>query len=1500
MAVLSRYTFARCQGISLRHLYSSSCFMPKLLLLTWLLLSAGLGLAQVPSFRFEKMIGTPIVSPQDVAVDKWGNIYVADGGVIKLDSMGRYLANFPGISSINYPTAVAVDADGNLYIASADASIPDNVIRKYSPDGRLLMHCGTIGYQPGQIAVIDGFCVGPTGTIYVGDSSGRRLLRFDKDGKALPDISLPMIQNSLSLQDVDVDVAGNVYALCDNYIVLKVNADTQVITRIALANATGGLVTMYWAEHLCLDAAGNMLVSIAQGGIGRYSSTGAPLNAINHNFSNSYDTEMACDAKGNLYVTDFNRSDFSHLYKFSASGTLLKRWGNVAGGASVRQDEAGNFYTHDGTSTVRKYNAAGQLTLTFNAHVNQFLGGFTLDAYGYIYVLGTSDTASELIKYNPQGQQVARFTSFGPASSSQRFNGLAVSPSGIIYLAEDVRGRVRKLSPQGQFLGTIGSSGLGPGQFDTPRAVAVDVAGNVYVSDYNGQRVQKFSSEGQLLRQFGPSPSAGSLKEEGDVDIAVDGCGNVYVASFFHKGIIFAADGSSQANMPSPSGTIAVNQAATRLLNLRGDAVRFYVSGQQPPTNLISGQLYHDANGNCQRDANEQPLAGLAVVAEPGSYYGLSDETGHYTLAVDTGRYQVRTLPPPDEVGRKIQLTCAPTSVITFRGYNNSAADVDFGHQVSTNPFIRVSIASNRRRRCFQNQTVVSYRNDGFAVASNVAVTLALPPQVVFVSASQPYTRNAAGQYVFVVGTVPVGQGGSIVVQDSVVCGDASIRGLTVCTKAWATPANTYPLPTAWNQAAVAVQGRVEAANQTRFVLRNTGAGNMTDSLGLRVFQDTDLALQHRYSLAVGDSLVLRIAANRPVVRVEADQPTGHPTQRLASAAVEVRALGAAGQPNAALLAMPPNAPAPEAAEDCQPILDSYDPNDKQVLPTGVTAQHYTPTGVPLHYRVRLQNTGNDDAYRVEVVDTLSAGLDLRTLRVEAASHAYRLQVSGQGRPVLTFTFDGIGLPPSSRNDAGSNGFIQFSIQPKANLAPKTLIENYADIFFDYNPPVRTLATVNRIYDVPVVVAPAVALSYSAVVASPAIAQLTPAQGRFGTLVTISGQRLAAGSATPLVRFNGVAAPVVSSSATSLTVRVPAGASTGTVQVITADGGAHSSQVFTVYQLPIITGVAPAEGVVGTVLTLTGTAFSPLAAQDTVWIGGVAAPVQQASSTTLQVLVPPGAVTGHVQLATLGGQATSAQPFTVWAPPALLSFSPARGKAGDVVTLTGSSFAPSARNEVAFGAGVAAVVQASGSSLQVRVPATAESGKLWVQTPGGQAVSATDFTFLPAPGLRNFTPGTGTVGEIITLTGTNFLVDGRPDTVFFNQQPAVVLSTSATTTTVRVPYGATSGPLTMAGTGGRTSSPVPFTVLSLSPADAIAVYPNPAHGACTLDWRRADFAVESVQLYNALGARLYTASLSQLPTTTLQIPLAAVRPGLYLLVVQTAHGPVQKRITVYE
>jgi len=67
------------------------------------------------------------------------------------------------------------------------------------------------------------------------------------------------------------------------------------------------------------------------------------------------------------------------------------------------------------------------------------------------------------------------------------------------------------------------------------------------------------------------------------------------------------------------------------------------------------------------------------------------------------------------------------------------------------------------------------------------------------------------------------------------------------------------------------------------------------------------------------------------------------------------------------------------------------------------------------------------------------------------------------------------------------------------------------------------------------------------------------------------------------VRFNGTLASVVSGTASSLIVTVPAGGTTGPVTVTNANGTATSPQAFKVLVPPIITGVAPLKAPQGTV-----------------------------------------------------------------------------------------------------------------------------------------------------------------------------------------------------------------------------------------------------------------------------------------------------------------------------
>ncbi|MCB0641398.1 MAG: T9SS type A sorting domain-containing protein, partial [Phaeodactylibacter sp.] len=60
---------------------------------------------------------------------------------------------------------------------------------------------------------------------------------------------------------------------------------------------------------------------------------------------------------------------------------------------------------------------------------------------------------------------------------------------------------------------------------------------------------------------------------------------------------------------------------------------------------------------------------------------------------------------------------------------------------------------------------------------------------------------------------------------------------------------------------------------------------------------------------------------------------------------------------------------------------------------------------------------------------------------------------------IVNFYFPDILLPDSNANEPASHGHIIYRIRPKTGLTEGTRIENSADIYFDFNPPIQTNTT---------------------------------------------------------------------------------------------------------------------------------------------------------------------------------------------------------------------------------------------------------------------------------------------------------------------------------------------------------------------------------------------------------------------------------------------------------
>lgn len=137
-----------------------------------------------------------------------------------------------------------------------------------------------------------------------------------------------------------------------------------------------------------------------------------------------------------------------------------------------------------------------------------------------------------------------------------------------------------------------------------------------------------------------------------------------------------------------------------------------------------------------------------------------------------------------------------------------------------------------------------------------------------------------------------------------------------------------------------------------------------------------------------------------------------------------------------------------------QLVQGSYDPNDKQESFAGRMPLRTIQDGAYINYMIRFQNTGNDTAFTVRLLDTLEHKLDWSSFEMIGSSHKYSLTKKEGNK--LQWVFNDIKLPDSTTNLIRSVGFVAFRIKPKNTVATNDVIKNKASIYFDYNLPIVT------------------------------------------------------------------------------------------------------------------------------------------------------------------------------------------------------------------------------------------------------------------------------------------------------------------------------------------------------------------------------------------------------------------------------------------------------------
>jgi hypothetical protein len=160
---------------------------------------------------------------------------------------------------------------------------------------------------------------------------------------------------------------------------------------------------------------------------------------------------------------------------------------------------------------------------------------------------------------------------------------------------------------------------------------------------------------------------------------------------------------------------------------------------------------------------------------------------------------------------------------------------------------------------------------------------------------------------------------------------------------------------------------------------------------------------------------------------------------------------------------------------------------------------------------------------------------------------------------------------------------------------------------------------------------------------SVSVVNFTPSLGPVGTAVTISGTGFSAVPSENSVQFNGVASAITSATSTQIVATVPVSASTGPISVNSPSGSATSGGSFAVgpSSAPTVTHFAPAVASAGTAVTITGTNFSPVAAENVVKVNVTGVPVTSSTSTSLSTTISPGARSGRIVVASVSGLGAS-------------------------------------------------------------------------------------------------------------------------------------------------------------------------------------------------------------------------------------------------------------------
>lgn len=472
---------------------------------------------------------------------------------------------------------------------------------------------------------------------------------------------------------------------------------------------------------------------------------------------------------------------------------------------------------------------------------------------------------------------------------------------------------------------------------------------------------------------------------------------------------------------------------------------------------VVRGMVYSDNNGNCVYDEGDAPISNAHIEYTGTILHAYSLFDGTYRLLLPgnaDGLVQVSQTTVPSLLWSANCIENPASFTVDIPEGDTLLADVPYSSTVDCAiPLVETSVPF--LRRCFTSTRLVQYGNYGTLSLPAGEITLRYDEGIIPVDFSVPYTFDGT-LYHFEIEPLSPGQTGSIWIVDSVSC-DNGLWSFGCVEAQYIQPPDCYEFPVEWDESDLEVHAACSDSTTATFTISNTGAGNMSQPMPYEVRRNGLLEDSGTLQLNAGAEASYSYANDNDLVTFVVWETNANPFNTIAWALSDCHSsvFFGGGAPGYAIQDQQP-----WLDIDCDYIIGAYDPNDKFAWPFGVGNTSRIDRTDELEYRIRFQNTGSDTAFTVVLVDTLSDYLDIETLRFTGNSHPYTYTLENR---TLTVRFENIILPDSASNPEGSIGYIRFALEQMEDNPVDYVIENFADIYFDFNEPIRTNSAIRTV-----------------------------------------------------------------------------------------------------------------------------------------------------------------------------------------------------------------------------------------------------------------------------------------------------------------------------------------------------------------------------------------------------------------------------------------------------